>query len=354
MARRHRRGDRLRLGDYRGLHFQADAEGTIHAFGDEATGSPSPGPGGTPPASPSPLPEAFELINTFDAETSGLQVAAGMDIGPDGNLYVANPDNHETPGGQDEVLVLDAEGDIVRRWGEHGTGPGQFDFQRHGGNDPTGALAVGDDGSVYVADYVNARIQKFTGRGEFVQQWGRYGDGDGQFLGPYDIAVSEDGSVYVVDEVRDDIQKFDNDGRFLLRIGQDGTGPGELRSTGGITVDAVGAVHSADYGNNRVQAWDSPGIFLWSLGERGSDPGELTGPNDIALDETGSLYVVETKSRVQVFDRQRRPVAEWTVPVVDDEIAFIALDGEGHAYVSDYFGQHIYKLRIVPLPDAEG
>ena len=41
------------------------------------------------------------------------------------------------------------------------------------------------------------------------------------------------------------------------------------------------------------------------------------------------------------------PVAIWPVPVPDDEIAFIAIDADGVAYVSDYFGNHIYKLRLV-------
>jgi DNA-binding beta-propeller fold protein YncE len=43
---------------------------------------------------------------------------------------------------------------FVSKWGSRGTGDGQFDH-------PEG-LAVSSDGSVYVADMNNHRIQKFS------------------------------------------------------------------------------------------------------------------------------------------------------------------------------------------------
>ena len=48
--------------------------------------------------------------------------------------------------------------------GTFGPGPGQFSL-------PT-AVAVGPDGSVYVADAGNYRIQKFSATGAYVSQWG--------------------------------------------------------------------------------------------------------------------------------------------------------------------------------------
>jgi DNA-binding beta-propeller fold protein YncE len=69
-------------------------------------------------------------------------------------------------------------------------------------------VAVASDGSVYVADTANHRMQKFTSEGVFVSKWGTRGSGDGEFRGPADVAVASDGSVYVADSHNDRIQKF--------------------------------------------------------------------------------------------------------------------------------------------------
>ena len=63
------------------------------------------------------------------------------------------------------------------------------------------------DGSVYVANNGNNRIQKFTAEGVFVTQWGRKGTGDGHLESPSGVAVAPDGSVYVADRYNR-IQKF--------------------------------------------------------------------------------------------------------------------------------------------------
>jgi DNA-binding beta-propeller fold protein YncE len=68
---------------------------------------------------------------------------------------------------------------------------------------------AGSDGRVYVADSDNDRCQQFTSTGSFLQAWGSYGTGNGQFDFPYDIAVNDDGDyVYVADTENNRIQYF--------------------------------------------------------------------------------------------------------------------------------------------------
>ena len=78
---------------------------------------------------------------------------------------------------------------FVSKWGSEGTGDGQFQ-RPHG-------IFVAPDGSVYVSEVINHRIQKFTSAGVFADKWGTDGSGNGQFQYPYGVTVASDGNVYV-------------------------------------------------------------------------------------------------------------------------------------------------------------
>ncbi|HSD82654.1 MAG TPA: flippase activity-associated protein Agl23, partial [Anaerolineae bacterium] len=52
-----------------------------------------------------------------------------------------------------------------------------------------------------------------------VQTWGSIGTGNGQFSSPHGIALASDGSIYVADGDNHRIQKFDRQGNFVLAFG---------------------------------------------------------------------------------------------------------------------------------------
>lgn len=61
-----------------------------------------------------------------------------------------------------------------------GSGEGQF-------SQPAGT-AIDGSGNLWVSDYNNGRIEKFSPAGKFVASYGTKGGGNGQFLHPTGIA----------------------------------------------------------------------------------------------------------------------------------------------------------------------
>jgi DNA-binding beta-propeller fold protein YncE len=259
---------------------------------------------------------------------------------PNGQLLVPHL------GQQAEILELNPDASVARRWGESGTEIGQLGFVR----DPQepesaiGGIAVAPDGGLYVAEAGTKRVQRFGAAGEPELVWGSRGTGDGQFLDPIGVAVAPSGEVFVVDDERDDIQVFSPAGDYLRTIGRPGSGPGELRATGNVRVRRDGAVVNADFGNHRVQAWDAEGEFLWSLGQRGTGPGQFVEPQDIAFGVDGSLFVVDD-SRVQVFDGDLNLIATWPEERSPDHLASIAVSGESLWVVAPY-ADILYEIHV--------
>ena len=289
--------------------------------------------------SPSVNPGAFEVVGTYAVPDLGRETS--MDIGPDGRLYVGVQTT-------DQILVINPDGTLERRIGEHGSGPGQFDFLRQNG-DVIGGVAVASDGTVYVAESRNHRVQAFDPDGHVLRTWGTNGSGDGQFQDPIDVAVAPDGTVYVVDDYRDVIQAFTPEGQFLRKIGSHGFGDGQMNFTCGIDVMADGTVLNADCGNHRIEAWSPDGTFLWTMGSPGTGPGQFNYIGDVFADPSGLIFSGEP-TRIQAFGPDRKVVASWDIPGTTEAVgANIAFDGHGTAWVA--VGPTLLKLKVL-VPGA--
>ena len=266
----------------------------------------------------------------------------GIDIAPDGTIYVANA-------GSDQILVIGPDGALERRLGRKGNGDGEFDLHRPG-YDPFGGVTVAPDGSLYVADAGNHRVQVVDTQGTSLRTWGSFGSGNGQFNDPIDVAIAPDGSVYVVDDFLDRIQQFTPEGAWLRTIGSHGSGDGQMSFTCGIEVESDGTLLLADCGNHRVEAWSPDGTFLWSVGSFGTGPGQFDYNGDLVVDRAGNIYVFEA-TRIQVLGPDRQPIAVWQVPDATalKGVMGIALDSEGFAWVLRL--DALLKLKVV-VPGA--
>ena len=218
------------------------------------------------------------------------QAAHGLNFDAVGNLWCTEYETHcirrMSPSGEELQVVgvpgqPGAEGDPFRR--------------------PTD-VAFDSRGYLYVSDgYDNARVHKYSAAGELLKSWGEPGSGPGQFDLSHCVRVDPDDRVMVCDRSNDRIQIFDTEGNYLEEWG-------DLSEPDTIHIDDDGIVYVAEM-NQRVSIFDLRGELLcrWGRGERTETPGEFKGcPHGIWTDSRGDLYISEVQAdgRVQKFVRQ--------------------------------------------------
>jgi len=99
--------------------------------------------------------------------------------------------------------------------------------------------------------------------------WGKRGDGPGELYKPIFLAFGPDGTVFVADSGNDRVQYFTRAGSFLGSFGGTGSGPGQMRMATGLAIWPTGArIYVSDYRNNRVQYFNrnKPAVAPASLG----------------------------------------------------------------------------------------
>ncbi|MDZ4159279.1 MAG: NHL repeat-containing protein, partial [Anaerolineaceae bacterium] len=205
--------------------------------------------------------------------------------------------------------------------GGPGGDPGLFQSPR--------GLAAAPDGSIYVADSRNHRVQRFSADGELMSTWGRYADATqpnsdapgGTFNEPWGIAVAADGSVYVADTWNYRIQKFNANGEFVTMWGFLGTAESGNAFWGprDVAVDSQGRVYVSDTGNKRMAIFNPSGEYITQFGSAGVELGQFDEPVGIAIDLLDNLFVVDTwNERVQGFsptgdDLSFVPFTSWEI-----------------------------------------
>ena len=264
----------------------------------------------------------------------------------------------ENVGNVDEVLLADPyEGKGVTLVSDKiiDTG-GVFNMPRN--------LAVAPDGSLYLADTGNHRIIHMSGDGEVLETWGSFADGStieggapaGTFYEPWSVAIGTDGSVFVADTWNHRVQKFSPEGQFLKQWGVFGQGENAAAFWGprDIATDDKGWVYITDTGNKRVVVFDENGVFITEFGGAGLLAGQFDEPVGVAVDADGLVYVADTwNQRVQVFELDQGsnsffPTNEWEIvgwygQSLDNK-PYLRVDANNHVFVSDPEGYRILEF----------
>jgi len=174
---------------------------------------------------------------------------SGVAVSPDGSkIYVADTGGVDSQ--EHHMYIFDAfSGEHLKTVGSRGTEPGQFNLPLQ--------AATAPDGTVYVVDGGNFRVEGFLADGTYKLSFGAIGRRSGQFSRPKGIATDKDGNIYVVDAAFGNFQIFNPQGQLLLFVGDRGYEgkPGEYMLPAGIAVDEDGRVYMVDQYFKKVDVY---------------------------------------------------------------------------------------------------
>lgn len=221
---------------------------------------------------------------SFGQEEPGqLGRPLGLDLDQDGNVYVLD-------GLAKVVFVYDADGHYLRSLGDGSEI-----------NRPAG-LGVSADGSrVYAVDiggtsYETHRIIVYDGKsGEKIAEIGKRGVKPGEFNLPRDVSVAKDGSLWVVDGGNFRVQHLTADGTFIKSFGSIGRMPGQFSRPKESAIDKDGNIYVVDAAFGNIQMFNSEGELLMAMGVRSATAGPTHSmlPSGVAVDEDGRVYFAD-------------------------------------------------------------
>ena len=193
------------------------------------------------------------------------------------------------------ILKFSSDGELITKVGKRGSSYLEFEM-------PLGAAIHPDNKRLYVADQFNDRVQILNPDLTFYSSFGSYGNGDGEFRHPTDVAFDSTGNMYVADLDNNRIQVFTAEGEFLRKFGKYyGEDNGQLAGPSRVDV-GNNLVYVAERDNHCISIFTLKGKFLTSFGTKGSGPGQFNEPRGIVVDKNGVIYVCDCgNNRLQLF-----------------------------------------------------
>jgi sugar lactone lactonase YvrE len=158
-----------------------------------------------------------------------------------------------------------------------------------------------------VTDTGNHRIQMFDRNGQFLSAVGGQGVRGGEFFEPVGLDISDDGSIFVADTWNNRIQELIVADNQMFPINEwevDAWDKSQsIDNKPYIAVDPSGNIFITDPEGYRVIYFDRAGNYLGRFGAFTSGTDGFSLPNGIATDNQGQVYVTDaTLGVVYRFD----------------------------------------------------
>jgi sugar lactone lactonase YvrE len=209
---------------------------------------------------------------------------------------------------------------------------------------PTG-VAVDASENVWVADTGNNRIEEFSGKGKFIETFGKEvnktkveakgteaeknlctaasgntcqagvaGGANGQLGEPLGIATAPGSKIWVTEKLNKRLQEFNSAGEYLGQV--TGSSGALFAEPFGIAIGAEGHIWVAQGGMGSIEEFTEAGAFMREIvgAERyGSGNGEFHHPTAVSTDSKGNVWVADTGNvRVQELNPNGEFLAKFS------------------------------------------
>ncbi len=254
-----------------------------------------------------------EAIRSEITTVADSAFTRGIAVGPDGSLYIAETEHDAV-----RRVAPDGTSTVVAGGGDPDDGVGDGLRATKAALVAPSDVAVGPDGTLYIADAGNARIRLVGTNGRISTVAGA-GDPDGlgddgpataaTFDGLRGIALAADGTLYAADSGHHRVRRITPDGRIATAA--------VLNNPVDVAVGPTGALFIADAGDHLVRAVSPQGAIETVAGNGGSGESGNGGPataaaigqpQGIAVAKDGSLYIAD-----RIHHRVRRVSAEGVI-----------------------------------------
>jgi DNA-binding beta-propeller fold protein YncE len=293
-------------------------------------------------AAQSPIQLVFRgIILDETLGTATLSQPLGMDIDPDGSIYIADTGNNR-------ILKCTERGALLREAGGFGFDKQQFDrpvdvwagngldvfvvdynnqrLERYDKDlnyissyysdevqDESlqfgypAAVGLSVNGEIFLADHEFNRVLRIDSFGKPKSSFGDFNWGEGRLSRPAKMLITSRREIFVSDSTADAIVEFDDYGNFAQRFGE-----GVLRDPAGMAAmnarkesgreQPMNVLLVADRGNHRLVFFNDDREVLLTCGKMGRGPEQFFSPADVAA-RGNRIFVLDTgNNRVQVFE----------------------------------------------------
>lgn len=295
------------------------------------------------------------------ATAAQLNRPTGIAVGADRSLFIADRDNNRIRLVGPDGIITTFAGNGVPGFGGDG-GPAAAAMLSAGSH----YIAASPDGSVYISDAGNFRVRRVGTDGIITTVAGNGSigfSGDGglaitaKLNNPRGVAIGPDGSLYIADSNNRRIRRVAPDGIITTFAGDGGPfsggdgGPAELAQLGSAEVVAVGpdgSVYIPDDYDCHIRRVGLDGVITrvagYICGQIAGDGGAATGPDVRMTSATGVTVGAKGNLFAAYFNDNRIRVVKPVLPEFAVSDVLLAADDGRELYVFNSNGRHLKTL----------